>query len=112
SFAQGATINVPYGTAYHALFQRARGMAGETVLVHGASGGGGIAAVQLAHAAGMTVIGTGGTDRGRQLVREQGADHVLDHHAPDYLDQLMALTGGRGVDVVLEMLANVNLEKD
>jgi len=112
SFAQGAAVNVPYATAYHALFNRGHGEAGETVLVHGASGGVGIGAVQLARARGMTVIGTAGTDRGRRLVMEQGAHHVVDHTAPGYLDEVMRLTGGRGVDVVLEMLANVNLQKD
>lgn len=112
SFSQGAGIYVPYATAYRALFQRAHALPGESVLVHGASGGVGIAATQLARAAGLTVIGTGGTEQGRQLVVEQGAHHVLDHRAPDYLEQLLALTGGRGVDVVLEMLANVNLGKD
>jgi len=112
SFAQGAAIGVPYGTAYRALFQRGRGRAGETVLVHGATGGVGIAAVQIARAAGFTVIGTGGTDKGRALVSEQGAHHVLDHRASDYEKQLMDLTGGRGVDLITEMLANVNLAKD
>src|SRR5437870_2947788 len=112
SFAQGAAMNVPYATAFRALFQRAHAVPAETVFVHGASGGVGVAAVQLAVAQGMRVIGTGGTERGRQLVREQGASHVLDHTAPDYLDQLMTITGGKGADVILEMLANVNLEKD
>ncbi len=112
SFAHGAAINVPYGTAYHALFQRAHGVASESVLVHGASGGVGIAAVQLARAAGMTVIGTAGTERGKKLVLEQGAHHVLDHTASGYLEQVMSLTEGRGVDVILEMLANVNLGND
>lgn len=112
SFAQGAALGVPYGTAYQALFHKARARPGETVLVHGASGGVGIAAVQLAVAHGMTVIGTAGTDRGRKLVEEQGAHHVLDHTTADYLDKLMALTEGCGVDVILEMLANVNLAKD
>ncbi|MBI3108841.1 MAG: NADPH:quinone reductase [Candidatus Rokubacteria bacterium] len=112
SFAQGAAMNVPYATAYHALFNRAHGQAGETVLVHGASGGVGIGAVQLARARGLTVIGTAGTERGRRLVLAEGAHHVLDHGAPGYLDELMKLTGGRGVDVVLEMVANVNLPKD
>ena len=110
--AQGAAVNVPYATAYHALFHRGHGDAGETLLVHGASGGVGIGAVQLARARGMTVFGTAGTDRGRSLVREQGAHHVLDHTAPDYLEELLRLTGGKGVDVVLEMLANTNLQKD
>ena len=112
TYGQGAAVNVPYATAYHALFNRGHGDAGETLLVHGASGGVGIGAVQLARARGMTVIGTAGTDRGRKLVEEQGAHHVLDHTAPNYLDEVLKLTGGRGVDVVLEMLANVNLAKD
>ena len=112
SFAQGAGVNVPYATAFRALLQIARAQAGETVLIHGASGGVGVAGVQLARAAGMVVIGTGGTERGRELVAVQGAHHVLDHHAPDYLEQFMKLTRGRGVDVILEMLANVNLAKD
>jgi NADPH2:quinone reductase len=112
TFQQGAALGVPYGTAHRALFHRARPVVGETVLIHGASGGVGTAATQFAHAFGLTVIGTGGTDRGRQLVREQGAHHVLDHSSADYLDQLMKLTDGRGVDIILEMLANVNLAKD
>jgi len=112
SFAQGAAVNVPYATAFHALFHRAHGEAGESVLVHGASGGVGIAAVQLARARGLTVIGTAGTDKGRRMVAEQGAHHVLDHTAPGYLDELLKLTGGQGVDIILEMLANVNLQKD
>jgi NADPH:quinone reductase len=78
SFAQGAAVYVPYATAYRALFNRARAEAGETVLVHGASGGVGVAATQLAAARGITVIGTAGTERGRRLVLEQGARHVLE----------------------------------
>src|SRR5215510_9872109 len=112
SFAQGAALGVPYGTAYRALFQRGRGKAGETVLVHGATGGVGLAAVQFARAAGFTVIGTGGSERGRALVAEQGAHHVLDHRASGYEKQIMDITGGRGVDLITEMLANVNLAKD
>jgi NADPH:quinone reductase len=112
SFAQGAAIGVPYGTAYRALFQRGRGKAGETVLVHGATGGVGIACVQFARAAGFMVIGTGGTEKGRALVAEQGAHYVLDHRAPDYEKRLMEITDGRGVDLITEMLANVNLAKD
>lgn len=112
SFAQGASMNVPYGTAYHALIHRAHGHEGETVLVHGASGGVGIAAVQIARARGMTVIGTAGTPRGRQLVADQGAHHVLDHTAAGYLKELTEVTGGKGPDVILEMLANVNLKAD
>lgn len=112
SVAQGAAIGVPYGTAWRALFIRAGARAGERVLVHGASGGVGIAAIQLARAHGLFVIGTAGTDRGRALVAEQGAHRVLDHGKPDALQQVPELTGGRGVDIVIEMLANVNLDRD
>ncbi|PYM40230.1 MAG: NADPH:quinone reductase [Candidatus Rokuibacteriota bacterium] len=112
SFSQGAGVSVPYGTAYRGLHHKAHARAGETLLVHGASGGVGIAAVQLGVAHGMTVVGTAGTDRGRKLVQEHGAQHVLDHSAPDYLKKLMEVTGNRGADVILEMLANVNLQKD
>jgi NADPH:quinone reductase len=112
SFAQGAGVNVPYATAYRALFQRAEARLGETVLINGASGGTGIAAVQLARSAGLHVIGTAGTDRGRKLAETEGAHQVLDHNAPDHFEKALALTGGRGFDVILEMLANVNLGKD
>ena len=112
SFAQGAGINVPYATAYRALYQRAQGRPGETVLVHGASGGVGTAAVQMARAGGLQVIGTAGTEKGRKLVLEQGANHVVDHRQEGYTEEIMALTKGRGVNVILEMLANVNLARD
>lgn len=112
SFAQGAAVNVPYATAYRALFRRARAEAGERVLVHGATGGVGTAAVQLARAAGLTVVATGGSERGRQLAKDEGAHHVLNHRAPGYLEQVMTLTEGQGVDIILEMLADVNLGTD
>jgi NADPH2:quinone reductase len=112
TFGQGAAIGVPYGAAYRALFQRAGALPGESVLVHGASGGVGIAAVQLARKAGLRVIGTAGSPAGRDLVLAQGAHHVLDHHEAGYLDRIRELTCGTGVDVILEMLANVNLDQD
>jgi NADPH2:quinone reductase len=112
SFSQGAGVFVPYATAYRALTHFARARAGETVLVHGASGGVGIAAVQFARAAGMTVIGTAGSDKGRELARREGAHHVLDHGAKGYQEAVMRLASGTGVDVILEMLANVNLGAD
>jgi NADPH:quinone reductase len=112
SFSQGAAMNIPYSTAFRALFHRAQAKGGETVLIHGASGAVGIAAVQLARAAGLRVIGTVGSDRGRQLVAAEGAHEVLDHKSPGHFDEALALTGGRGYDVILEMLANVNLGRD
>ena len=112
SFEQGAALGVPYITAYRGLFQRARAERGETVLIHGASGGVGIAAVQLAKGAGLKVIGTAGSESGRKLVDDQGADLGLDHHDPEHFRKAMDFTEGRGVDVILEMLANVNLGND
>lgn len=112
TFAQGAALGVPYATAHRALFHRGAAHPGETVLVHGASGGVGQAAVQLASAAGLTVIGTAGTAAGREFVLNQGASHVLDHRAPDYLHEVMKLTHGKGVNLIIEMLANVNLAND
>ncbi len=112
SFAQGAGLFVPYVTAWRALFGRANTRAGDVVLIHGASGGVGIAATQFAVAAGATVIGTAGTDDGLSVIKAQGARHAVNHHTAGYLDQITALTGGRGPDVILEMLANVNLDHD
>ncbi len=112
SFAQGAALGVPYATAHRALFGKAKAQKGETVLVHGASGGVGIAAVQLARAAQLKVIGTAGSEQGLQLVKEQGAQEVLNHKDPSYLESLKEITGGKGVDIILEMAAHVNLGRD
>ena len=112
SFAQGAALNVPYSAAYRALFQRARAIPAEVVLVHGASGGVAIAALQFSRAAGMTVMGTAGTEQGRHLAAEQGAHHVLDHRSPDHFGEVLELTDHRGVDVIVELLANINLGRD
>lgn len=112
SFQQGAAIGVPYATAYRALFDKAKALPGQTVLVHGASGGVGLAVVQLARAHGMTVIGTASTEKGKALVKEQGAHHVADHAQADVTEPVRRLTFDRGVDVIIEMLANKNLAKD
>jgi len=112
TFAQGAAVGVPYGIAHHALFSRGRARRGETVLVHGAAGGVGIAAVQLALTAGLTVIGTAGSAEGRRLVLSQGAAHVLDHTSPHHGQQLLEFTDGRGVDLIVEMRCDLNLGVD
>jgi NADPH:quinone reductase len=112
SFAQGAALGVPYCTAFAALFQRADAKPAETVLVHGATGGVGIATVELARARGLTVIGTGSTDAGLAAVLEHGADVVVNHRTPNYTDEIMRATEGRGVDLVIEMAAHVNLDRD
>src|SRR5687767_3761205 len=112
TFAEGAGVGVPYVTAWRALFDKGRAAPGETVLIHGASGAVGVAATQIASAAGLRVFGTAGTERGRQLASEQGAREVFDHSAPGYEKEVLAKTGGRGVDLIIEMLANVNLVRD
>jgi len=112
SFEEGAALGVPYFSAHLALFARGRARSGETVLVHGATGGVGIAAVQLAHAAGLRVFGTGSTERGRQLALEQGATRMFDHSKPGYIEEIRAATDGKGPELIIEMLANVNLEND
>jgi NADPH2:quinone reductase len=112
SFEEAACVGVPGATAYRALFQVGGGRPAGTVLIHGATGGVGTAAVQLARAAGMHVIGTGGSEEGLDLILRLGCHHVLNHRESGYTEKLKQITGGRGVDLVLEMLANVNLERD
>ena len=110
TFEQGAALGVPYGTAWRGIFQRGQAAGGQWVMVHGASGGVGIAAVQIAAAAGMQVVATAGSEDGRRLAKEQGTHHVFDHNDPEHTKKILDLT--QGVHVVLEMLANVNLDRD
>jgi NADPH2:quinone reductase len=112
SFTAGAGVFLPYSTAYRALFHKGKAQSGDTVLIHGATGAVGLAATQLAVAAGLLVIGTGGSEAGRSLVKQQGAQAVFDHTQEGYANDILTITDGRGVDVVLEMLANVNLNRD
>lgn len=112
SFEEGAGVWTPYATSYRALFQKAEGKAGETVLVHGASGGVGLAAVQWAKSAGLRVIGTASSEDGKQAALDAGADVVFDHLDQDHLMKIHEYTGLKGVEIIIEMLANVNLERD
>lgn len=112
TFSQGAAIGVPYATAYRALFHRGRVQPGEVLLIHGASGGVGTAAVELAHTAGVRIFGTAGSTEGLKLVRKLGAEQVFNHKDPTYQQAVLDATEGRGVDCILEMLANVNLAND
>ena len=111
-FEQGAGIWTPYATSFRALFQKAAGVVGENVLIHGASGGVGVAALQWAKNAGLNVIGTASSDEGKNLIKEQRADGIFDHTDEDHLGDIREFTGGKGVDIIIEMLANVNLERD
>ncbi len=112
TFELGAGIWTPYATSYRALFQKAGAKAGESVLVHGASGGVGLAAVQWAKRAGLTVIGTASSLEGKEIVAANRADAVFDHSDDGHFAAVNDFTGGRGVDIIVEMLANVNLERD
>src|SRR6516165_5201556 len=111
-FKQGAGIWVPYGTAYHALYHAAKAHASETALVHGASGGVGTAALQIARAIGLKVLGTAGTAKGLEMAKREGAHQVFDHRKAGYQEEILQATDNRGVDIILEMLANVNLSND
>ena len=112
SFAQAAAFGVSYSTAHYALFHRGHARAGEVVFIHGASGSVGTSAIQLAKRAGLTVIGSGGTAKGVELILREGADLAVDHTKPGYLDEVTRFTGGKGPELILEMLANVNLAAD
>jgi NADPH:quinone reductase len=112
SFSKGAGLGIPYGAAYRALFQRARASAGDVLLIHGTDGSVGVAVLQFARARGIETIVTVGSNEGRMLAERYGVRHIVNHFDPDHMKQVMALTGGRGVDVIVEMLANVNLGND
>jgi NADPH2:quinone reductase len=112
SFAEAATFGVSYPTAHYALFERGGARAGETVFIHGASGSVGTSAIQLAKRAGLRVVGSAGTSKGLELVRAEGADHAVNHAEPGYMQDVHRLLGGRGPELILEMLANVNLAAD
>jgi NADPH:quinone reductase len=112
SFAEGAAIPVAFGTAYRALADVGRMKPGEVVLIHGASGGVGNAATQIAASLGAVVIGTASTPEGQQAVRDAGATFVFNHKEEGYREKIKDATGGKGVDVIIEFLANVNLNHD
>ena len=94
------------GTAYHALYHAAKAHAPETALVHGASGGVGTAALQIARALGLKVLGTAGTPKGLEVAKREGAHQVFDHRKAGYQEEILQATDNRGVDIILEMLAN------
>ncbi|XP_075887446.1 quinone oxidoreductase [Nelusetta ayraudi] len=111
-FTQGAALGIPYFTAYRALVHKAHVKPGETILIHGASGGVGVAACQLSRALGLRVLGTAGTAEGLKLVLNNGAHQAFNHREAGYMDKIMEATQGNGADVIVEMLANANLSKD
>jgi len=113
SFDEGAGLFIPYGSAYHGIYHRGNVEPGNIVLVHGASGGVGLACLQfLKRIPEIVVIGTAGTEEGLELIKENGAHHVFNHRQEGYMNKILEFTSGKGVDVILEMLANVNLPED
>lgn len=112
SFAQGSAIGVPAATAWRGLFIRGGAQPGERVLVHGASGAVGQSALQLGRHGGLEMFGTAGSEEGCELIRKLGAREAVSHSRPDYDELLLKASGGQGFDLILEMLANENLEKD
>jgi NADPH2:quinone reductase len=109
-YAQGATFLAAHGTAYYGLVDRARIRPGETLLVHGAAGGTGLAAVELGKVYGATVIAVASTEEKLAIVRQRGADHTLLAGGP-FRDEVKELTGGKGVDVVFDPVGGAVFEE-
>lgn len=112
SMDEGAGLGIPMFAAYRALFQWANIQLGDYVLIHGASGAVGSLAIQMAKAVGAIVIGTSSTKEGRQQIIKMGADFAFDHLSTDNKYKFLRVTEERGPDVIIEMLANKNLEMD
>lgn len=102
SFAEGACFHVAAATATHGVMQRGRLAPGETLLVHGAGGGVGLAAVEVGKLLGGTVIAVAGGDEKLAAARGRGADHVIDHRQEEFRTRVLALTDGRGADVIFD----------
>ena len=102
SFAQGASFVLTYATSHHALKDVAKLQAGETLLILGASGGVGTSAIQLAKITGATVIAAASSDDKLALCKSLGADHLVNYSHDDWRDQLNAIVGKKGVDVVYD----------
>ncbi|KAI6181655.1 PKS-ER domain-containing protein [Aphelenchoides besseyi] len=111
TFAQGATLGIAYFTAYRALFMKAYAQAGQSVLIHGASGGVGLAACQLAKVHGLRVYGTASTPEGEQMAKEHGCEVVYNHREEGYVEKIKQEVPN-GFNIIIEMLANVNLCSD
>ena len=111
SFAEAATVPAAFVTAHHALHQLARIAEGERVLIHSASGGVGLAAVQLCRRVGAVVFATAGSPEQRAYLESVGVEHVMDSRWPGFADEVLERTGGEGVDVVLNLLTGETRDK-
>jgi NADPH:quinone reductase-like Zn-dependent oxidoreductase/short-subunit dehydrogenase/acyl carrier protein len=112
SFEEAATVPTVFFTVYYALHYLARLQPGEKVLIHGAAGGVGIAAIQVARYLGAEIFATAGSDEKRDFVNLLGADHIMNSRTLAYADEVMALTGGQGIDVVLNSLAGEAINRN
>ncbi|RYG64562.1 NADPH:quinone reductase [bacterium] len=112
TFEQGAAIGVPYATAHRALFGKANGKAGEFVFIHGATGGVGIAAIQLAKRAGLKIGGSAGDAAGEEFLESLGVRYTANHSQVDHMSDVLGMTCGAGCDIILEMAAHRNLGSD
>jgi acyl transferase domain-containing protein/NADPH:quinone reductase-like Zn-dependent oxidoreductase/SAM-dependent methyltransferase/acyl carrier protein len=111
SCEEAATIPIAFLTAYYALHYLGRMQRGERVLIHGASGGVGLAAIQLAKRCGAEIFATGGTTTKRQLLQALGVPHVMDSRSLAFAEEVLELTRGEGVDLVLNSLAGDAISK-
>ncbi|WP_237173633.1 NADPH:quinone oxidoreductase family protein [Paracandidimonas lactea] len=109
-FDAGAQLPTIYGTAYGALKWRAQVEPGEVVLVHGAAGGSGLAAVEVAKALGAKVIAVAGSAAKQSIVREHGADHAINYHDTDWRTEVLNLTGQRGADVIYDPVGGATFD--
>jgi len=112
TYGQGASVGVGYRTAYRALFEKANINSGDWVLIRGASGGVGQACIEMACLHGARVIGSSSTEQGRALIMSKGAEAALNHNSESFEDEIKDITGGDGIDCIVEMLANKNLHSD
>jgi NADPH:quinone reductase-like Zn-dependent oxidoreductase len=111
SFEQGAAFPVNYGTAYAALILMGGMRAGDRVLIHAAGGGVGISATQLARNAGAEIYGTASPGK-HEAIRAQGVTHAIDYRGQDFEDEVMRITGGEGVDLIMDALGPTSFRKD
>jgi NADPH:quinone reductase-like Zn-dependent oxidoreductase len=111
SFAEAATIPSAFLTTQYCLHHLAKMKSGDRVLIHAAAGGVGLAAIQLAKQVGAEIFATAGTDGKREMLRSLGVRHIMDSRTLDFADEIMNLTNGEGVDIVLNSLADEFIEK-
>jgi len=111
SFEEGAAIGTPYGAAYRALFHKGHAKNGQKVLIHGGSGNVGLAAIKLAKSLNMIVVATAGSEEGKGLCKEAGANLVVGHNIEDFKEEILKFIND-GFDIIIEMSAHNNLKTD